>query len=115
MTECTTQALRVNPNVAGDKTHEKTRTGSKETKFGVDIEKVPAFFDAYGRDPRIDLSGLHVHLGSPLYSADPYVRAVHKLLPLMGGRSRRMRGCSLHASSTRKRAAARSSSSSTPG
>ena len=39
----TTGALRVNPDV-DPRTHAKTTTGTKETKFGVDIERARRFF-----------------------------------------------------------------------
>jgi diaminopimelate decarboxylase len=74
-------ALRVNPDV-DPRTHRFTTTGTKETKFGVDIERARSFFRAYGRDPHARLVGLHLHIGSPVYSTDPYVQAVRKALAL---------------------------------
>jgi len=76
-------ALRVNPDVFDPKTHRYTTTGKKETKFGVDLDRVEAFFEAYGRDEHVRLDGLHIHIGSPIYSPDPYVQAIEKLLPLI--------------------------------
>ncbi len=41
-------AIRVNPDVdPGAKTHVKTITGKKETKFGVDIERAERVFERY--------------------------------------------------------------------
>jgi diaminopimelate decarboxylase len=74
-------ALRINPDV-DPRTHRFTTTGTKETKFGVDIERARAFFRAYGRDPHARLVGLHLHIGSPVTSTDPYVQAVTKALAL---------------------------------
>ena len=76
-------ALRVNPDVHDPRTHTYTATGKKQTKFGVDIERAVAFFRAYGRDPRVTLDGIHLHIGSPIYSADPYVQAITKALELI--------------------------------
>lgn len=76
-------ALRVNPNVADPKTPDKTRTGSTGTKFGVDIDRVAQFFRKYGHDPNLQLTGIHLHIGSPIYSADPYVHAINKALELI--------------------------------
>ncbi|MEM9296598.1 MAG: diaminopimelate decarboxylase [Planctomycetota bacterium] len=76
-------ALRVNPDVADAKTHAKTTTGAKATKFGVDIERAAAFFEKYGRHPALRLSAIHIHIGSPIYSAEPYVRAIQKVLGLV--------------------------------
>ncbi len=75
-------ALRINPDV-DPKTHVKTTTGKKETKFGVDLDRARHFFDRYGKDPHVRLSGLHLHIGSPVYTVDPYVEAIHKALGLV--------------------------------
>ena len=79
----TRAALRVNPGVFDPKTHTYTTTGKKETKFGVDIDRAVAFFDAYGRDENVSLDGIHLHIGSPIYSAGPYVDAINKTLELI--------------------------------
>ena len=74
-------ALRINPDV-DPHTHRFTTTGTKETKFGVDIERARAFFRTYGRDQHARLVGLHLHIGSPVYTTEPYVEAVRKALAL---------------------------------
>jgi len=73
-------ALRINPDVADDRTHAKTTTGKKETKFGVDIDRAGAFFQHYGHDSHLHLEAIHLHIGSPIYSAEPYARAIDKTL-----------------------------------
>lgn len=78
-----TAALRVNPDVADPKTHAKTTTGKKETKFGVDIERARRFFESYGRDQHLRLTAIHLHIGSPIYSAEPYLLAMQKALELI--------------------------------
>lgn len=75
-------ALRVNPDV-DPKTHAYTNTGKKESKFGVDLERALAFFRRYGRDPNLELSAIHLHIGSPVYTIEPYVEAITKTLGLM--------------------------------
>lgn len=75
-------ALRVNPDV-DPKTHAKTTTGKKETKFGVDIERARQFFATYGKDKHLRLTALHLHIGSPVYTVDPYVQAITKALSLI--------------------------------
>lgn len=75
-------ALRVNPDV-DPKTHVKTTTGKKETKFGVDIERARQFFATYGKDKNLRLTALHLHIGSPVYTVDPYVQAITKALSLI--------------------------------
>ena len=59
-------ALRINPDIYDPKTHRKTATGRKETKFGVDIDRAEQFFEAYGRDEHVALDGIDMHLGSPI-------------------------------------------------
>lgn len=76
-------ALRINPDVADARTHAKTTTGKKETKFGVDIDRARRFFKAYGRDPHLKLDALHLHIGSPIYSPEPYVQAITKAVALI--------------------------------
>jgi len=75
--------LRINPDVYDPKTHAYTTTGRKETKFGVDVDRAERFFKVYGRDKNVLLTGIHIHLGSPIYSAGPYVRAISKTLELV--------------------------------
>lgn len=75
-------ALRVNPDVDAH-THKHTTTGTRDTKFGVDIDLAEAFFVKHGRDKHCRVTGLHVHLGSPIYSAEPYVSALKKLRSLI--------------------------------
>jgi diaminopimelate decarboxylase len=75
-------ALRVNPDV-DPRTHRYTSTGRKETKFGVDIERARAFFQRYGGDRHAHLVGVHLHIGSPVYSTQPYVQAVTRTLELI--------------------------------
>lgn len=88
-------ALRINPDIdpraAGGGTHAYTTTGTKETKFGVDIARGVRFFERYGRDPHVTLDAIHLHLGSPIYSVEPYVAGVRKALALIDDLA--ARGC----------------------
>lgn len=76
-------ALRINPDVRDQKTPEKTTTGKKGSKFGVDIDRAVQFFDQYGKDPSLQLRGLHCHIGSPIFSPEPYKAAIERLLALI--------------------------------
>jgi diaminopimelate decarboxylase len=78
----TKAALRVNPDVDPG-THKHITTGTKETKFGVDIERAMKVFADFGRNEDVRLCGIHVHLGSGGKTIDPYVAAVTKILPLI--------------------------------
>ena len=74
--------LRVNPDV-DPHTHEYTTTGKKETKFGVDIERARQVFEKYGHNEHCRLRALHLHIGSPVYTVEPYVEAVTRALALI--------------------------------
>lgn len=78
----TRAALRVNPDV-DPKTHRYTTTGKRENKFGVDIARAHDFFRRYGDHPRVRLTGLHVHIGSPVYDPAPYVQALERIADLI--------------------------------
>lgn len=71
--------LRVNPDVDA-RTHRHTTTGKRENKFGIDLARAPAAFDRFGDSPHVNLRGLHMHLGSPIYSPDPYTEALERIL-----------------------------------
>jgi diaminopimelate decarboxylase len=75
-------ALRINPDV-DPKTHRYTTTGKKESKFGVDLERARRFFERFGRDPYAKLVGLHLHIGSPVYTVEPYREAMAKTAALV--------------------------------
>ncbi len=75
-------ALRVNPDV-DPKTHRHTTTGKKETKFGVDLERARRVFEQFARDAWVQLIGIHLHIGSPVFQAEPYLEAIAKALGLI--------------------------------
>ena len=70
-------ALRLNPDIDG-KTHEKTTTGKKGNKFGIDIERGAELADKVLADPHLELRGIHMHLGSPINTTEPYEQAAKK-------------------------------------
>lgn len=75
-------ALRVNPDV-DPKTHRHTTTGKRESKFGVDLERARAVFAEFGRDPSVRLTGIHLHIGSPVMNIEAYDEAITKTLALI--------------------------------
>jgi diaminopimelate decarboxylase len=75
-------AIRINPDV-DPKTHVKTTTGKKETKFGVDIERARRVFSQYRNLKHLRVAGVHIHIGSPVYEIQPYVQAVEKIVQLI--------------------------------
>jgi len=78
----TTAALRVNPDVDAH-THKFTTTGKAENKFGVDLRRAREFFKHYSGHPLVKLSGVHIHLGSPIATVEPYVAAIGRVLALI--------------------------------
>jgi diaminopimelate decarboxylase len=70
-------ALRLNPDVDA-KTHAKTTTGKRGNKFGMDIERATALAAKVLGDRNLTLCGIHIHLGSPILSTEPYAEAVAK-------------------------------------
>lgn len=75
-------ALRVNPDLP-PKTHVKTDTSVKGVKFGLDIETVLEFAQKMVGHPSVRIVGLHMHLGSPILSPEPYRQGVEKGLQLI--------------------------------
>jgi diaminopimelate decarboxylase len=69
--------LRLSPNV-DPHTHEKTTTGLLDSKFGFAIANGDAARAVAGALARgsLELRGLHVHLGSPIFELEPYAEGV---------------------------------------
>jgi diaminopimelate decarboxylase len=75
-------ALRVNPALP-PKTHVKTDTSVKGTKFGLDIETILDVAKGVVGNPHVRVVGLHMHLGSPIITTQPYQEGVDKGLLLI--------------------------------
>jgi diaminopimelate decarboxylase len=77
-------ALRLNPDIDA-KTHAKTTTGKKGNKFGMDIERFQELAAKVLRTPQLALKGIHMHLGSPILSTEPYAAAARKAIDVVAG------------------------------
>ncbi|VTS01401.1 diaminopimelate decarboxylase [Tuwongella immobilis] len=75
-------ALRVNPALP-PKTHVKTDTSVKGTKFGFDIDTVLEVAQGVVGHPGLSVVGLHMHLGSPILSSQPYSEGSAKAIVLI--------------------------------
>ena len=75
-------ALRINPDVDAA-THPYTTTGKRENKFGVDVEQARGLFVQYAGSKHVRLSGIHMHIGSPVNTIEPYVEAIERALALI--------------------------------
>ena len=72
----------VNPDLP-PKTHAKTDTSVKGVKFGLDIDTVLEFAQKVVDHPHVKVVGLHMHLGSPILSVEPYRQGMEKGLALI--------------------------------
>lgn len=65
--------LRITPGVNA-RTHIKTTTGLRDSKFGFPLPsgQAAAAVERALAAPGLDLSGFHIHLGSPIYDLQPY-------------------------------------------
>jgi diaminopimelate decarboxylase len=75
-------ALRVNPALP-PKTHVKTDTSVKGTKFGLDIESILDAARAAVGQRHLRVVGLHMHLGSPIIKTEPYREGIEKGVQLI--------------------------------
>ena len=72
-------ALRINPDVKA-RTHKYITTGHKQNKFGIDIERAKGVFLKRSQYENLDITGVHLHIGSQIVDAKPFVRAIEKLV-----------------------------------
>lgn len=75
-------ALRVNPNVESS-THHYIKTGVGTSKFGLDFETAVRLFDEKKKYSFIRFAGIHVHIGSQITEAAPFIRALSKTIDLV--------------------------------
>ncbi len=72
-------ALRLNPDVAPG-THHYITTGTKQNKFGLDLETAYKLFTESYRYPFLKFAGVHIHIGSQITKPGPFVQAIKKCL-----------------------------------
>jgi diaminopimelate decarboxylase len=73
-------SVRVNPEV-GAGHHSHCITAGAESKFGLWEEEVIQAY-AIAQRARVERFGIHMHIGSGILAAEPYVSAVEKLLSI---------------------------------
>lgn len=77
-------SIRVNPGVDAH-THEYLKTGKADSKFGFGLVSGAAT-EAVARaagSAAIELVGVHAHIGSQVFDAESFRRAVHELAPFV--------------------------------
>ncbi len=75
-------ALRFNPDVAAG-THAYITTGTKENKFGMDARTCSEIFLNRRQYPSVDLAGIHMHIGSQITAAAPFLKAIRQARRLL--------------------------------
>ncbi len=76
-------ALRINPDVEAP-THHFVTTGTLKNKFGIDLQTAEEIFRSQKRFSNVKINGLHVHIGSQITTAQPFVTALKKVLDFVG-------------------------------
>lgn len=71
-------ALRFNPDVK-PQTHAYITTGNKETKFGMDEILIKQILSSRGQYPNLVIAGIHMHIGSQITKAAPFVKTLKKV------------------------------------
>jgi len=72
-------AIRINPDVPAP-THEYITTGSLKKKFGIDLGTTREIFKKRKKYAHVRINGIHIHIGSQITSASPFVGAIKKVV-----------------------------------
>ncbi|MCP0888096.1 diaminopimelate decarboxylase [Ligilactobacillus sp. WILCCON 0076] len=76
--------LRVTPGIEAE-THKYISTGQSNSKFGFDVQSGQAkkALESILKNPRMNIEGLHCHIGSQIFQAKGFVMAAEKMVDLM--------------------------------
>ena len=75
--------LRVIPGVEAE-THASMSTGGADSKFGLPIPRVRELIDGLRDHDRLEIAGVHVHIGSQILNVEQFAEAVEALAPVGG-------------------------------
>ncbi|MEW5894516.1 MAG: diaminopimelate decarboxylase [Candidatus Omnitrophota bacterium] len=75
-------ALRINPDVKAP-THDRITTGTLDKKFGLDLSTAELVLLNRQKYSWLDISGIHMHIGSQITTVEPYVAAMKKVLAFL--------------------------------
>jgi len=70
--------VRIIPGISPD-THESQSTGGDESKFGLPADQAREAIARIRANSRLQLDGLHLHIGSQILATEPFARAVEVL------------------------------------
>lgn len=76
-------ALRINPDIESPTPHAYTRTGHRESKFGIPSEEALDLYRLAASLPGIRVRGIDVHIGSQINEVEPYRQALLHVLELV--------------------------------
>jgi diaminopimelate decarboxylase len=79
---CAPVAVRVNPDI-DPRTHEYISTGSRENKFGIALDRIPAVYERAATMRNIDVVGVQMHIGSQITEAAPFAEAITKVAAIV--------------------------------
>jgi len=72
-------AIRINPDIKAG-THRYITTGHGDNKFGVDFETARKIFLSKQKYKNLDISGVHMHIGSQIMDAEPFIKAMKRMV-----------------------------------
>jgi diaminopimelate decarboxylase len=75
-------ALRINPDIDSE-THPYIATGLRKHKFGIPIENALENYQIASRLKKVNVIGIHKHIGSQITKVSPFVDALKRILILM--------------------------------
>jgi diaminopimelate decarboxylase len=73
--------IRITPDVAGE-THSAISTGQADSKFGFSMSEAREAISRLQGHEQLELVGLHFHIGSQLFSLEPFRAAVRAIATL---------------------------------
>jgi diaminopimelate decarboxylase len=71
-------SLRINPDIDAQ-SHPYITTGLAGNKFGIEAAQAPQVFALAATLPGLDVSGVHIHIGSQITKAEPFIAAAQFL------------------------------------
>ncbi|MFQ5867636.1 MAG: diaminopimelate decarboxylase [bacterium] len=74
-------ALRINPDIEPH-THPYIATGVKKGKFGFELERAVEGYKLAKRLGNLEISGIHMHIGSQITRIEPFIRGLKKLITI---------------------------------
>jgi diaminopimelate decarboxylase len=77
--KCTNVALRINPDVE-PQTHKYITTGKLTNKFGIDFKTAREILESGRNFSNVRIKGIHIHIGSQITIASPFVEAIRKVV-----------------------------------